>query len=240
MKRFQLQRQVNEPLPPDGDSSLPTNNCASPNIRSAQLPGTRTAAVRSSLSVRQGFFVRHYLVTNNAAEAARQAGYSKKAARQQGAFLLTKPNIVAEITKRRAAIMEKLDITPQRIADELARIAFANMQDFMTLSADGAPVTYFEGLTRDRAAAVKEVTVEEFTDGQSREVRRVKIKLADKLNALMLLAKFLGMFTEKYQRDSRQTPVGVLLDEIDGASRRDFRFRPYNGSHAGRRKPPSL
>jgi phage terminase small subunit len=134
------------------------------------------------------------------------------------------PIIVAEITKRREALIEKLDITPERIARELALIGFANMQDFVSVN-NGALVMDVTTLTRDQAAALKEVTVEEFTDGQSREFRRVKIKLADKLNALMLLAKFLGMFTEKYQRDNRQTLVGVLLDEIDGGGRRDFRFR---------------
>jgi phage terminase small subunit len=95
----------------------------------------------------------------------------------------------------------------------------------VSVTEDGVPMADFSKLTRDQAAALKEVTIDELSDGQSREVRRVKIKLADKLNALMLLAKFLGMFTEKYQRNNRQTPVGVLLDEIDGDSRRDFRFR---------------
>ena len=47
-------------------------------------------------------------------------------------------------------------------------------------------------LTPGQAAALREVTVETFTDGKgadAREVRRVKFKLADKLGALLQLGR---------------------------------------------------
>ncbi len=51
------------------------------------------------------------------------------------------------------------------------------------------------GLTR--AAALQEVTVEDFTEGRGedkRDVRRVKFKLYDKRAALVDLGRHLGMF----------------------------------------------
>ena len=55
-------------------------------------------------------------------------------------------------------------------------------------------------LTREQAAAIGEVTVEDFTDGRgegARDVRRVKFKLADKRGALVDLGRHFGLFTDK-------------------------------------------
>ena len=54
------------------------------------------------------------------------------------------------------------------------------------------PVLDWSKLTRDQAAALIEVTVEDFLDGRgedAREVRRVHFKLANKIDALELLGK---------------------------------------------------
>ena len=47
-----------------------------------------------ALSTRQEAFCRHYAVSGNAADAARQAGYSERSARQTGCALLERPYIV--------------------------------------------------------------------------------------------------------------------------------------------------
>jgi phage terminase small subunit len=76
----------------------------------------------------------------------------------------------------------------------------------------------FSGLTRDQAAALVEVTVENFLDGRgetAREVRRVKFKLADKRAALVDIGKHLGMFVEKSNIELSSpdnTPVRVIVD----------------------------
>ena len=100
-----------------------------------------------------------------------------------------------------AKAMEKLAITKEAILSELAKIAFANMQDYMKVGPDGAPTLNFKDLTRDQAAALVEITVEEFRDGRTdaREVRRVKFKLGDKKGALVDLGKHFGMFIERHE-----------------------------------------
>ncbi|WP_407528427.1 terminase small subunit [Methylobacterium oryzisoli] len=95
---------------------------------------------------------------------------------------------------------ERAGVTVQRIVEELAKVGFANMQDYMRVGPDGDPVLDFSNLTRDQAAALAEVTVEDFKDSRgedAREVRRVKFKLNDKLSALEKLGKHLGMFNDK-------------------------------------------
>jgi phage terminase small subunit len=67
---------------------------------------------------------------------------------------------------------------------------------------DGDPYLHFSGLTRDQAAALAEVTVDDFTDGRgedAREVRRVRFKLADKRASLVDIGRHLQMFTEKQE-----------------------------------------
>jgi phage terminase small subunit len=85
------------------------------------------------------------------------------------------------------------------VVSELAKIGFANMADYMTVGTDGDPFLDFSKVTRDQAAALSEVTVEDFKDGRgedARDVRRVKFKMHDKRAALVDLGKHLGLFTE--------------------------------------------
>lgn len=106
---------------------------------------------------------------------------------------------VKEITGKAA---EKAGVTIERVLNELALIGFSNMQDYMRAGANGDPYLDFSNLSREQAAALVEVTVEDFKDGrgeESRDVRRVKFKLADKRAALVDLGKHLGMFKERVE-----------------------------------------
>src|SRR5690606_29958528 len=96
----------------------------------------------------------------------------------------------------------KLEITKERIVEELAKIGFSNMLDYMRAGTDGDPYLDFSSLTREQAAALAEVTVEDFKDGRgedSRDVRRIKFKLHDKKGALVDMAKMLGFMIEKHE-----------------------------------------
>ena len=80
------------------------------------------------------------------------------------------------------------------------------MLDYMKIGPDGDPVLNFAKLTRNQAAALVEVTVEDFLDGRSedaREVRKVKFKLADKRGALDLLGKHLGLFRDRVEHTGK-------------------------------------
>lgn len=97
---------------------------------------------------------------------------------------------------------EKAGVTIERVLGELALIGFSNMQDYMRSGSNGDPYLDFSELTREQAAALVEVTVEDFKDGRgegARDVRRVKFKLADKRAALVDMGKHLGMFVEKHE-----------------------------------------
>lgn len=124
---------------------------------------------------------------------------SKKTIQERLSELFEKRDTIDAVAT--AKVMAKLAITKEAILAELAKIAFANMQDYMKVGPDGAPTLNFKDLTRDQAAALVEITVEEFRDGRtdSREVRRVKFKLGDKKGALVDLGKHFGMFIERHE-----------------------------------------
>jgi hypothetical protein len=106
------------------------------------------------LTPKQARFVQEYLIDLNAAQAAIRAGYSAKTARVIGHENLTRPEIAAAIEKAMAERAERTGLTADWVVDELRKIAFANMADYMKPGPEGGVVLDFAGLTRDQTAAL--------------------------------------------------------------------------------------
>ena len=98
--------------------------------------------------------------------------------------------IRAEIEARLASTFDRYAVTSDRIIRELAKIAFGNIGDFVMVQDDGSLVVDFGTATREQMASLKSVEVDERTiDGTAAGVRKVKISMSDKRQALMDLAK---------------------------------------------------
>ena len=133
-------------------------------------------------------------------EAYKVAGYKPQAS--NASRLMRNDKIRARVDEILGKAAQKVGVTVERVVAELAKIGFANMRDYMRPDAGGDPYLDFSALTRDQAAALSEVSVEDFKDGrgdEARDVRRVKFKLHDKRAALVDLGKHLGMFTDKVE-----------------------------------------
>lgn len=109
---------------------------------------------------------------------------------------------IAEGQRERA---QRLGITQDRVLQELALIAFANLKDIVGTNEEGDTTIDMNGMTREVAAALAEVSIS--TKGGKTKVKTAKARLADKLAALEKLGKHLGMFTEKIEH------TGVLTLE---------------------------
>lgn len=182
------------------------------------------AKAAHELTPKQLRFVDEYLIDLNATQAAIRAGYSQKTAAIIGSENLRKPYIASEIARRQAKRSDKLEITAESVVAELAKLGFCNMQDYMRSGTDGDPYLDFSALTRDQAAALSEVTVEDYVEGRgkdARDVKRVKFKLADKRAALVDLGRHLGLFKERVEltgkdggpvevNDARETIIGRI------------------------------
>lgn len=99
------------------------------------------------MTPKQALFVREYLVDMNGTQAAIRAGYNARSAGQQAGAMLKKPDIAAMLGEGQAARAERLEITADRIAQEYARIAFANMADYMRVGPDGVTIKEVAELT---------------------------------------------------------------------------------------------
>lgn len=80
------------------------------------------------LTDKQQRFVQEYLIDLNATQACIRAGYSENTAKQMGSENLSKPDVQAEIEKARSKTSNKLEITRERVLQEIAGIAFEEIK----------------------------------------------------------------------------------------------------------------
>jgi len=162
--------------------------------------------VSKKLTVKQRKFIAEYIKTGNATQSAIAAGYSKATAYSIGQENLKKPEILKAVEKR----MKKFDVTVDNVVQELAKMGFANMLDYVRTTDQGDAFVDLSALSREQAAAIQEVTVEEYTEGRGenkRDIRKTKFKLADKRGSLELLGKHLKMFTESVEINDKRPIV---------------------------------
>ena len=81
------------------------------------------------LTPKQNLFIKEYLIDQNAAAAARRAGYSIKSADKIGHQLLENTRVSEQIKAELDKRMGKLEVTSQNIIQEMAKIAFFKVAD---------------------------------------------------------------------------------------------------------------
>lgn len=170
-----------------------------------------------SLTPKQAAFVREYLVDLNATQAAIRAGYSARTAAAVGFENLRKPKIALEVEKAQADRAERTQVTADRVLAELAKLAFANLGDYFRLASGHDPVIDLSTATRDQLAALTEITVDDYTDGRgedARDVRRIRIKMADKRGALELLGRHLGLWDAKADDPESANALKAFVDAL--------------------------
>ncbi len=157
---------------------------------------------------RHEIFAREYVKDLNGTRAAIAAGYAKKSARISASRLLTNANISALIASLAKKHTDKLDLDAEKVLSELSKRAFAKFLDYVRITEDGDVLVDLSKVTRDQAAAIHEITVDEHIEGKGkdkRKVRRTRFKLADKDRSLELLGKYLKLFTEVHHHTGSVT-----------------------------------
>jgi phage terminase small subunit len=158
------------------------------------------------LTPRQARFVEEYVADLNGKQAAIRAGYSPKNAEVQASRMLRYAKVEAAFRVAVQARSNRTQITADRVVTELAKLAFSNIFDFITMQSDGSVLVDLSRVPRYQAAALHEIMIDEHTEQsgeEARKVKRIRIKLCDKKAALDSLARHLGMVIDR--RDLRET-----------------------------------
>ena len=158
----------------------------------------------SALVKKRERFVEEYLIDLNATQAAIRAGYSPKTAYSIGHELMKIPDVRARIDTAMAERSKRTGINADRVLRELGRIAFVNPTDLINPE-DGS--VRGEATTEDRAA-IAAIRVKQIPTEAGMGVER-EIRMADKLKALELCGRHLGMF--KDNPDSN-VPLTVVIN----------------------------
>ena len=153
---------------------------------------------RFGLDPRQKLFIDYYLESLNAYQSALRAGYSETNSRQATVNILSKPSIQAEITKKLGEKFRKLDINVDNVLQEIARMAYSNVMDFIEVDqTTGNFSVDLRKVDRNQAAGISEV----FYDSEGRP----RVKLVDKRSSLELLARYLKLIGT----DTPKGPTGA-------------------------------
>ncbi len=144
------------------------------------------------LTNRQKRFAEEYLIDLNATKSAIRAGYSENGASVIACKLLVNANIQAKIQENMNERAKRTGITADRVLNEIAKPAFANMSDYVKWGNGAIAIRSSNELTNDQTACVLEISE------TSNEVSsKTKIKLHDKIKSLELLGRHLKLFTDK-------------------------------------------
>lgn len=158
------------------------------------------------LTDKQKRFVTEYLVDLNATAAAKRAGYKDP---NKGRQLVTKSNVADAIKKAMERREKRTEITQDSVLKELAAIGFSNAADFVKVSGGAVKITDTDDVEKEKLPAL--AGVKETQNG-------IEIKLHDKVHALELIGKHLGMFTGAQARNDVEdlTPLADMLSEDGG------------------------
>lgn len=155
-------------------------------------------------------FVEHYLVTLNAAKSARLAGYSHNNAGEQGYQLLRYPSISKALRKAMARRAKRLEITSDNILREIARIAFSDIRSIMEFDSNSVKVKDSSKIHSDAAAAIQSVEHHR-TEGEKSSSSTVKVKLHDKIRALDLAGRHLGLWAKEDDDELKKMSLQDLI-----------------------------
>lgn len=160
-------------------------------------------------------FVAEYLIDLNATQAAIRAGYSPRTANEQGAQLLTVPAIAAAVAAGAKKATDKLELTAERILEELMRIGYADMGDYIKLDPDGTPLLDWSNLPDGATKVIQEIVQEERYTKMGERVLKTRFKIHPKLPALDLLGKRLALWINRHEhtgKDGERLQQSIVIN----------------------------
>ena len=155
---------------------------------------------RPTLTQKQEWFCREYIIDLNATQAAKRAGYSEASAGSIGGEILQKPEIQNRINELQAERSKRVNITADEILRDLMGLKNSNVTRLFDENGSMLPMSEWP---EELARCVASVEVEELFEGKGEDRKQVgftrKVKFWDKTKALEMIARHLKMFTDRIE-----------------------------------------
>ena len=168
------------------------------------------------LTDKQDAFCRHYVISLNACDAARKAGFSETFATTRSSDLLTQPHMQARISELQAPSIARLEVSADHVIKELHRIATCDIGEAFD---ENGKFKALQEMPEDVRRCIQGIEVEELFEGYGKERVQIgvtkKIKFWDKNKGLELLGKHFKLYTDKHEVSG-----GLTLEALVTASQR--------------------
>ena len=168
------------------------------------------------LTKKQLKFCHEYLKDGNGSRAYRDAGYEVKnenVSRTEASRLLMNPSVALFIKQNQEKQMKKNEITIDKIVDELVQTAFGSMEEIVKISEKGK-------IEIRKDANLKTLDGLSYTEtrGEKSDTDSFSFKRADKVKALDMLCKLLGLYEKRDTESGRNLQANA--DRVLSALRR--------------------
>lgn len=169
-------------------------------------PGSAVLRKPQPLTVQEDLFCREYIVDFSCTQAAIRANYSEKSADTYGSEMLKRPKIRARVSELLAERRTEYEVSEERLKREIARIAFSDITELIDVLLSGRNQVTMKSLAdipKKYRAAIRSFENTKYG---------VKVTFHDKMQALDMLNKHLGLY-EKDNSQKQRAGVAIYLPD---------------------------
>lgn len=167
------------------------------------------------LALEDQLFVRSYVIDRNAVACMRRLGHridDPKKLKARAQRHLSKVEVQAAIEYLAKRLMDKLDVTAEKVQRQMAAVAFFDPREVMTFDKYGIQLLHSRFWTAEQAAAIKTIKM-----GQN----GIELQLYDRMRANEMLAKQLGTLPDedgveatKAGAEAVMAKIGQIVDRL--------------------------
>lgn len=182
-------------------------------------------------------FCDEYLIDLNATRAYKVA-YSRckkdETANVNGSKLLRNTKVQEYISKKQKEIEKRTEVTQDMVIKELAAIAFSKASDYAKLKKMKRNVPVFDGedivdYKEEEYTGIEFTPTDELTEEQKKALSGIKegkfgiqVDSCDKVRALELLGRHLGIFNDKIdvnvkEKEEKKNAISDILNQMQSA-----------------------
>lgn len=169
------------------------------------------SSVKQSMNPRHRLFAEKFVIKPNIADAYLAAGFTaknRKIASSNGSKLLAREDVQVYIQELQDRRSQRLEITADRVLQEVARVAFATIGDVTEWENNQMKVKDSRDINEDVMAAIAEVS-----ETRAKGSVTLAVKMHAKTKALGQLMKYLGIDIDPNQLIARVRSLDYVVSD---------------------------